>query len=346
MGYGATDSHDIPRYAGTEQQVRSAAKGLRAYLTPGHKFYVGGNVGKPYRCSDGYYTPQTLAEAAQLQYTPWVKYLPDTVAVWESLFGKEQDDMITKIEEAEPLFQQARLRGETRTTLNGKAFVDYRGRSLLTAKGMCSAAQRRATEICGQDSGPFSCCATSTGQHLAGAGKRIAAIAPGALLVFRLSSPICRKCKQGVGHIVAAIKRLPDGDWLCGENTSSDSRGVPLAPGFKLSRLSEIDPHGTRLTGIYSLQQQLSQASYVPGGIVVKINDVAYLGYFDGTDAWLCIRKPDGMPHKLKVRSTAEAAGCVPPAGVVKAHFAEDPRTVYVYGPWKVPAGAVPWVRG
>ena len=91
MGYGATDGGDIPRYAGTRNQVFSAAKGLRNYLAPGSRLYVGGNVGKPVKCFDGYYTPQTLAEAAQLQYTPWRKYLPDARRVWESLFGKEPE---------------------------------------------------------------------------------------------------------------------------------------------------------------------------------------------------------------------------------------------------------------
>ncbi len=106
MGYGATDSHDIPRYKGTRVQVYSAAAGLRGYLTPGRALYVGKLVGKPYKCNDGEYTPQTLAEAAQLQYTPWRKYLPDTVAVWERLFGKEPE-MASGFESVHPIVEQS-----------------------------------------------------------------------------------------------------------------------------------------------------------------------------------------------------------------------------------------------
>jgi hypothetical protein len=88
LGYGATDSHDIPKYKGTKNQVFSAARGLRGYLTKGSSLYVGDMVGKPFICLDGNYTPTTLAGAAAVQFTPWIKYLPDNLSVWSALRSK------------------------------------------------------------------------------------------------------------------------------------------------------------------------------------------------------------------------------------------------------------------
>lgn len=92
MGYGATDGGDIPGYAGARQQVFSAARGLRGYLTPGGKYYAPGLVGKPYPVGDaGSYTPQTVAEAASLLYTPWIHGLRLHERIWETWFGTERE---------------------------------------------------------------------------------------------------------------------------------------------------------------------------------------------------------------------------------------------------------------
>ena len=145
----------------------------------------------------------------------------------------------------------------------------------------------------------------------------------------RIQSSRCSVCGQTVGHIGIDL-----GGGLVAENASSGKRGLPMRAGTKISHLSEIGP--SRLTGRYSLRVAAPAVDYSPGPIVVKVNDVAYLGEFDGSTAFLA-------GHE--VRREAEAAGCVPPRGQVVAHFAETPRTVYVYGPWRVPAGAVRWVR-
>lgn len=84
---------------------------------------------------------------------------------------------------------------------------------------------------------------------------------------------------------------------------------------------------------------------YSPGNVVVKINDAPFLGWFDGTDTWLCLSSTGVLPQQVKLRPLAEASGCVPPAGKIVPHFEESPRTVYVYGPLAPPAEAIPWKR-
>ena len=93
MGYGATDGGDIPGYAGPRQQVFSAARGLRGYLTPEGRYYAPDLVGRPYPVGDaGSYTPQTIAEACSLLYTPWIHGLRLHERIWEQWFGTERQE--------------------------------------------------------------------------------------------------------------------------------------------------------------------------------------------------------------------------------------------------------------
>jgi len=72
MGYGATDSGDLPQYAGLEGQIEYAARGILGYLTHGSRFYVGNDVGREVRVNDGdkKFVPTNLAEAVCVKYTP------------------------------------------------------------------------------------------------------------------------------------------------------------------------------------------------------------------------------------------------------------------------------------
>jgi hypothetical protein len=238
MGYGATDSHDIPKYKGTEQQVRSAANGLRGYLTPSHSLYVGKLVGKPYRCSDGYYTPTTLAEAAQLQYTPWVKYLKDTVKVWEALFGKETTMPQNPADIAEAIVA-ARLRGDTLATKNGVQFK-------TNEKGYCSRFVRLCHKSAGLPTSVFGCCAHETYRRLEAAHKRVQGSVRGGIIVFSNSGPKCSTCGTNVWHIAVDL-----GNGYIAENTSSSTRGNPKAAGTKKTPLASIGT--SRIVGRYSL---------------------------------------------------------------------------------------------
>lgn len=75
MGYGATDSGDIPKYAGTQRQVFAAAAGLRRYWDA---HLVQPMVGRPLGQSLSYITdaetraiiPSNEATAALYLYTP------------------------------------------------------------------------------------------------------------------------------------------------------------------------------------------------------------------------------------------------------------------------------------
>ncbi len=305
MGYGATDSHDIPKYAGTQRQVFAAAKGLRGYLTPGAALYVGDLVGKPYKCSDGYYTPRTLAEAAALRYTPWTKYLPDNNAVWNALRARapqEWDggismDLATVAEQV----VAARKRGETKTTLGGVTFD-------LNTGGYCSRFVRQCHESAGLPTGVFSCCAHSTAQHLEGAGKRVNTLVRGALMVWTNSGPACSVCRQAVWHIGIYL-----GDGQVAENTSITSRGEPRKAGTKVTPLDAIDPQHTRLWGLFSVAQ-LAPA-YQDGPITVKVADKPYAGTLKVGVSYL-----GDMP----VRQFEQVGGAV------YDHIAGE-RTVYVY---------------
>ncbi len=260
-----------------------------------------------------------------------------------------------KLVEAEQKLWKSRMDGNTEVTLNGKDFVtrDDPPRSLLTAKGMCSAAQRRSVEICGMDSTPFSCCAHATEDHLKGAGKQVDKLAPGVLIFFQLNSPTCSKCNKTVNHVALAAEKDKNGDWWTYENTSSGKRGTPLTAGFKKTALEDIDPAwGTgdsRMTGLYAMEKQLPAEHFEPGNIVVLINEPgdgsgAYLGYFDGVDTYLVTQK-HFVKSLVKLRPAAEEAGCTPPKGIIVPHFAESPREVWVWGPYTPPATVLHWKR-
>jgi len=308
MGFGATDSHDIPKYKGTQTQVFSAAKGLRGYLTPGAGLYVGDMVGVPFKCSDGYYAPQTIAEAAALMYTPWIRYLPDNNAVWNTLESRAIKEWqatggqtVSKYDvvEVEKDIVDYRVAGGTWATLHGVDFVtrDKPPRSLLTAPGMCSAFQRVSHECAGQDTSCFSCCATSTGQHLKGAGKSVGAMKPGTMLVFS-GGGACGICHQPVGHIALYIGRDGNGRDICAENTSSASRGTPRAAGCKISLLDEIGRG--RLTGMYRNEAVAAPAAYRDRVITAKVLDVPYTAFLRGGVSYLG-NPADANPMPVRV---------------------------------------------
>jgi hypothetical protein len=143
-----------------------------------------------------------------------------------------------------------------------------------------------------------------------------------------------------VGHIVCFL-----GDGLVAENTSSTQRGDPRPAGAKISNLSDVDPDGSRRTGVYRVEQELPQESWAAGDIVVKLNDVAYYGRFDGTDTWFYQKDPQsGERSQIKVRDAFP--GLKPPAGSITPRFAESPRCCYVYGNGLVaPRWAIHWAR-
>jgi hypothetical protein len=142
---------------------------------------------------------------------------------------------------------KCRRKGNAQATLNGVDFVTRDGRSLLSAPGMCSAFQRVSAQSAGLVTRDFACCASATGVNLRKSGRSVQKLQRNALLVFAGGSR-CSTCGRPVGHIVCYL-----GGGYVAENTSSGKRGDPRKPGVKISRLTEVDPVGTRLTGMYML---------------------------------------------------------------------------------------------
>lgn len=99
-GYGYTEGRIYSQYRGAEQQVRSAARGLRRYLTPGDPLYVGGRVGREWRDLDGIIDriPNVAASAA-LQYTPHWSTLQTMERLWRE-FGFEDGGTMTQAQVA------------------------------------------------------------------------------------------------------------------------------------------------------------------------------------------------------------------------------------------------------
>jgi len=288
LGYGATDSRDMPHYMGVETQVRSAARGLRGYLTPTHSLYVGGMVGKRLAFRDGTYAPENLAEAAALRYTPWLYALRDLVRIWTQWWpaeaeedppmstGPTRDDVVRIAREV----VTARLAGRSTYAAHGRTFN-------LTRGGMCSRFVRQVCEAVGGvrdhglgsgSGGPFACCASATEVNLRGAGKQVSAGA-GTIVCFN-SPPAggrCGTCGRVVGHIGIDL-----GGGAVAENTSSASRGNPRAAGTKISGLAEIG--AGRVSGYYALfpAAQAVPHPYAKGPLTVKLLDRPFPGELRG----------------------------------------------------------------
>ncbi len=124
MGFGATEGGDLPAYAGTRNQVFSAAQGLRRYLTPGDRLYVGDWVGQELWRDGQANIVHNLAEAAALQYTPHWSTLATVERIWRQFGFEEAPVMHTQDEVAaiaEQVLRRARA-GERNFSINGVPF--------------------------------------------------------------------------------------------------------------------------------------------------------------------------------------------------------------------------------
>ena len=93
MGYGATDSKDIPKYAGPHTQVEAACRQMRNYVTPGHKHYVGPWIRHQLTIDNKRVTSVNAATAACYKYTP---HLHGNKSLWEiyyDWFGDAEETM-------------------------------------------------------------------------------------------------------------------------------------------------------------------------------------------------------------------------------------------------------------
>lgn len=124
MGFGATEGGDLPAYAGTRNQVFSAARGLRRYLTPGDNLYVGDWVGQALTRDGETRTVRNLAEAAALQYTPHWSTFGTVERIWQAFGFEEVQPMHMQAEVAEIAEEVLRRAGagELSFRVNGVPF--------------------------------------------------------------------------------------------------------------------------------------------------------------------------------------------------------------------------------
>lgn len=202
----------------------------------------------------------------------------------------------------------ARVRGDTETTLNGVTFD-------LETGGMCSRFVRQCHQAAGLPTDAFGCCAHTSGQHLKGAGKQLSTLVRGAVMVFSNSGPACSSCGQAVWHIGIYL-----GNGRVAENTSSGKRGEPRPAGTKISALSDIDPDGSRLWGLFSVTN-IKPDAYRDRPITVKVLDVPYTGFLEGGTSYLG-STADAAPMPVRVLEKG---------GFVVYDHIPDENTVYVY---------------
>lgn len=322
LGYGATDSGDLPQYRGTRTQVYAAARALRRYLTPGDPLYVGKLLSRPFKCGDGTVVPANLASAALYQYTPWRYAAADFVAIWNRFAKAAPDLWNLPSQEVSPMnpadvaeeVVRARKAGYARATVNGVEFNTEEAGWCSRFVRLCHLAARLLPP--GDEFGPFSCCAHSTAQHLQGAGRRVQSPSRGDVVAFTSpeSGQRCRTCGQAVWHAGIYL-----GEGRVAENTSSGSRGDPRAPGTKVSALAEVGL--SRVWGYFRLWKAAPAEAYRDGPVRIKVLDVPYTGFLRAGRTYF------GSPEDespLPVRALEQG-------GFQIFDHIPDERTVYVY---------------
>jgi len=244
LGFGKTEGPEYPQFAGAANQVMSAARGLRRYLTPGDRLFVGGLVGQQRTFDGARRTVRNYAEAAALRYTPHWSALDDHVAIYCSYFGDEEEVMARTADVARVAKHICHL-----------FEMGYRGRERvgevsfnLSETAMCSRFVRECCEAAADtpEHGPltekyFGGTARETEEKLQQHAELVADwhdARPGDVICFNAG-------KVGAwGHIGIYL-----GDDLFAENTSSAKRG----PGFVISTLDEIGHE--RVSGLYHLPE-------------------------------------------------------------------------------------------
>jgi len=311
-GFGKTDGREFPQFAGPENQVRSCARGLRRYLTPGDSLYVGEKISKPMKLLDGTAIPATLEEAVLYQYTPHIGALDNPRQIW-ALWFEEDDPPVSKTKEdlaktAEAVL--AALKQHDPATVGGKTFRRVYYNSAGKVSGMCSMFVRLCFEVTigatdhaysignGHNPEYFGGSAMETERLLKAAGKQVPVGHRGDIVCFNRNS-------GANGHIGIVL----GGGWFA-ENTSSTTRG----PGTVKSKLADMQG---RVTGYYAvLPDGPDESPYRDREITVKIADQAFEGEIKGGVTYLT----DWLPVRLLEQVGAK----------ITDHLA-DKGAVYVY---------------
>jgi len=244
LGFGYTEGPIYSQFKGARTQVFSAASGLRRYLTPGDKLYVGGWIGKRHTYDGLTRTVENIAMAAALQYTPHWWALNDHISIYRRYFGGEEVRALATTRDVERVARRicaAFAAGNRGTVTIGQVTFNLRD------VAMCSRFVRECCEAAAgtEEYGPltdryFRGTALLTERALKEAGCHVGPedVLPGDIVCFNAG-------KAGsFGHIGIY---LSDGEFA--ENTSSPGRG----PGFVISRFDQIGHE--RISGFYHLPE-------------------------------------------------------------------------------------------
>lgn len=315
MGYGATDSGDIPKYKGTRNQVFSAAKGLRGYWERG---LVQRMVGKPLGrtltwVSDeatAAIVPQNEATAALYLYTPHRSGAAVFAQVWQWLRQKEAQMAGASGAKAEPGGEHVRARvvaiakrvararedGLRRLWINGISFEPQES-------GYCAEFVREVYEAAlglPAYTWPYrGASAREVEKKLREAGKQIPADQrqPGDVVAFNRAWP------SRWGHVAIYVGKDAGGQDLVAEDVK---RGICI---------NAIGRRRWHISGWYSVLPPM-QRGYSPGPVKVVLLPGSTLIDCDG-----CL---EGDRVRCDLRPLAEALGAE-----VHDHI-PDQRKVYV----------------
>ncbi|MBC7288617.1 MAG: C40 family peptidase, partial [Armatimonadetes bacterium] len=333
MGYGATDSGDIPSYRGTKTQIFSAARGLRRYWDYG---MVQRMVGKPLgRSLSGVkdeataaIVPENEATAALYLYTPYRSGAIVFARVWQWLKNQEREMgglaasggqlagekgegasgagfVRARVVDIAKRVARAREDGVKKLVINGISFEPQEA-------GYCAEFVREVYEAAlglAPHTWPYrGASARKMEKKLRAAAKQIPADRrqPGDIVAFNRMWP------GRWGHVAIYLGKDAQGQDIVAEDTNS---GV---------RVNRIGQRALHISGYYSVLPPLA-AGYAPGPVKVVL-----LPEGKAVD---CDAELVGDRVRCDLRPLAEALGAT-----VYDHIA-DQRKVYLKMPVVIPRG-------
>lgn len=262
MGYGALDSGtDLPAYRGVRKQIFSAARGVRGYLTPGSRFYVGTLVGGTFDTYDAGPQPvPNLAVACAYRYTPRLSALRLHERIWREFGFDDGGEDMASVRDVERIARRicAEFAAGNRGTVTiGRVSFNMRDVAYCSrfVRECCEAALGTA-EYGVLTARYFGGSARETEEKLRVKAERVAAhkAVPGDIVCFN----------AGVagewGHIGIHL-----GNGQFAENTSSKTRG----PGFVVSAYDAIGTN--RISGFYHLPEFERDAGSTVARLVVVL---------------------------------------------------------------------------
>lgn len=243
-GYGYTEGPVYSRFRGARNQVYSAARGLRRYLTPGDSLYVGDWVGRQKVFDGRTGIVRNLAEACALQYTPHWSTLTTVERIWRHYGFEDGGEALASTADVERIARRicAEFAAGNRGVVTiGRVSFNLRDVAYCSrfVRECCEAAMGTA-EYGVLTARYFGGSARETEAKLRAKAERVAAhkAVPGDIVCFNAGAA------GEWGHIGIHL-----GNGQFAENTSSKTRG----PGFVVSAYDAIGTN--RISGFYHLPE-------------------------------------------------------------------------------------------